>query len=373
MSIGPTVSSPFSSCHATRHQFGTLPDGRPVDAITLSNPAGMRVCLIAWGAGIQSLWAADRHGHFADIIAGYSTLEGYLHGRECLGATVGRVANRIAHGRFTLDGERFQIPPNDGRHALHGGPAGFDQVLWDVQEMAADAQSASVRFGYVSTDGDQGFPGTLAVTATYTLDTANILSIRYHATTDRATVVNLSNHAYWNLAGNGVARPALSHQLTLFAEHYLPIDAGLIPSGEFRAVAGTAFDFRTPVRVDARIHDLDEQLAFGHGYDHCWVVARERRRAPCPVARLHDPDSGRVMDMSSDQPGVQFYSGNFLNPVLPGKHGQRYRPGDAVALEAQMFPDTPNQPAFGSIRLDPGEDYLSRIVFAFAAEPSQTG
>jgi len=366
-----------SACHAERRRFGTLADGRQVDAITLSNPAGMRVCLIAWGAAIQSLWAPDRHARFADVIAGYSTLDGYLVGRDCFGATLGRVANRIARGRFVLDGTLFQIPPNDGDNALHGGPAGFDQVLWDVLEVSSGADTASVRFGHLSADGDQGFPGTLTTTATYTLDAANALSIHYHATTDRATVVNLSNHAYWNLAGDSAARSALGHELTLPAGDYLPVDAGLIPSGAFRPVAGTAFDFREPVRIDARIHDDDEQLLIGHGYDHCWVIARERGGTVRPVARLYDPGSGRVLEIRSDQPGIQFYSGNFLGGDVPGKHGRCYRAGDAVALEPQMFPDTPNQPAFDSIRLDPGQDYHCRIVFAFSAcqgaPPRQVG
>jgi len=360
-------------CQAERHHFGTLPDGRQVDAITLSNPIGMRVCLIAWGASIQSVLAPDRYGHFADISAGYLTLDGYLTGRDCFGATLGRVANRIAYGRFTLDGETFQIPPSHGEHALHGGPTGFDQVLWEVEEIICELHAASVCFRYISADGDQGFPGTLAVRARYTLDAGNTLSIHYHAITDRTTIVNLSNHAYWNLAGSGAAHSALGHELTLYAGHYLPVDAGLIPTGELRAVAGTAFDFRAPVRIDARIHDHDEQLVFGHGYDHCWVIARERSPAPRLVARLYDPGSGRGLEMYSDQPGVQVYSGNFLNTDVPGKHGQRYRPGGALALEAQMFPDTPNQPVFGSIRLDPGEEYLSRTVLKFTAHPAQTG
>jgi len=282
---------------------------------------------------------------------------------------VGRVANRIAHGRFVLDGVLYQVPPNNGENALHGGPLGFDQVLWEVLDVSAGAHASSVRFGHVSVDGDQGFPGTLTTTATYTLDDENTLSIHYHATSDRATLVNLSNHAYWNLAGDGAGQTALGHELTLPAGHYLPVDAGLIPSGEFRAVAGTAFDFREPTRIDARIHDEDEQLVLGNGYDHCWVIARERSAEPRLVARLHDPGSGRVLDILSDQPGIQFYSGNFLKGDVPGKRGRHYRAGDAVALEPQMFPDTPNQPAFGSIRLDPGHDYGHRIVFAFSARP----
>ncbi|AQR62344.1 galactose mutarotase [Brevundimonas sp. LM2] len=354
---------------AQRAEFGRMPDGRVVEAITLTNDAGMTVRVIALGAAIQSVMVPDRDGQMADVAIGYATLDGYLAMPEYFGATVGRVANRIAGGRFELDGKTYQTPVNNGPNALHGGTAGFDKVLWEVVEIeSGDAPSVTLR--YVSPDGDQGYPGELTTTATYALNDANELSIDYRATTDAPTVVNLSNHGYWNMAGDGATAGALGNLLTIPAEEYTPTDATAIPTGEFRKVEGTVFDFRTATAVGDRVRDAsDEQIVFGRGYDHNWVISRERSAEPRMIARLEDPVSGRTMELISDQPGVQFYSGNFFDGTIVGKSDRIYRMGDAVVLEPQMFPDTPNQPAFGSVRLDPGQTYRNHMVFRFSTTP----
>lgn len=350
-----------------RRRFGTLADGRAVDAITLADARGLQVTLIAYGAGIQAVRVPDRQGRFADIALGHATLEPYVRQPQYLGSTVGRVANRIAGGRFTLDGQAYRVPANNGPNALHGGPAGFDTAVWDVLALA-DAPVPMVRFGHVSPDGDQGFPGRLTATATYALHD-DALHIDYAAETDRPTIVNLTNHVYWNLAGEGAPGGAMDHLLTLHADAYLPTDETSIPSGEIRPVAGTPFDFRAPTPVGARVRDASEaQIRAGRGYDHNWVLADPA--APLPpeprlAARLVDPGSGRMLELWTDQPGVQFYSGNFLDGTSIGKAGQLYRMGDAVVLEPQAFPDTPNHPHFGSLRLAPGQVYRNRIVWRF--------
>lgn len=355
----------------SRAPFGTLADGRIVEAITLRNANGVEVVLISYGAGIQAVRAPDRDGAFADIALGHATLDPYLTQPQFIGSTVGRVANRIAGGRFTLDGRDYQVPANNGPNALHGGPAGFDKALWRVAEIG-DAPSPFVRFEHVSPDGDQGFPGTLRASATYALDDANALRIDYRAETDRPTLVNLTNHAYWNLAGEGAASGAMDHLLTIPADHFLPTDETAIPTGEVRAVAGTPFDFREPAPVGARVRDAsDAQIRAGRGYDHNWVLARAPVAAPRLVARVEHPASGRVLEVDSNQPGIQFYSGNFFDATSIGKSGALYRMGDAVVLEPQMFPDTPNQPDFGSLRLEPGDTYHHPIVFRFLTAPAR--
>jgi aldose 1-epimerase len=342
-----------------------------VEAVTLTNGHGMRVRLIAYGASIQTVVVPDRHGRGADVTLGYPILQDYLDQPQYFGSTVGRVANRIAKGRFTLDGKNYQVPVNNGPNSLHGGTKGFDKVLWTVAETHG-GPSASVTFRYVSPDGEMGYPGTLTVTATYALNEANELSVEYRATTDRPTLVNLSNHAYWNLAGEGSADGAMGHLLTIPADHYSPTDATAIPTGEFRPVAGTVFDFRKPMPVGARVRDAsDPQIVYGRGYDHNWVVARSLSPEPRLLARVEEPASGRVMEVLSNQPGLQFYSGNFLDATSVGKAGKIYRMGDAIVLEPQMFPDTPNHPAFGSIRLDPGQTYRNIIVWRFSTAPAR--
>jgi len=371
LAVMSAVASTSTAGEAVRSRFGELPDGRVVEAVTLSNAAGMRVRLIAFGAAIQSVWVPDREGVMADVALGHASLAGYLDKRDYFGTTVGRVANRIAGGRFVLDGVAYQVPVNNGPNSLHGGDQGFDRVLWEIVDVVSGARP-SVTFRYLSADGDQGYPGMLSAEVTYALDEVNALSVHYRATTDRATIVNLSNHAYWNLAGEGALAGAMGHLLTIPADHYLPTDANAIPTGELRAVDGTPFDFRIATPVGARVREaVDQQIAFGRGYDHNWVVSRTRSAEVRLLARVEEPVSGRVLEVLSDQPGVQFYSGNFLDGTTAGKSGRLYRMGDAIVLEPQMFPDTPNQPAFGSVRLEPGQEYHNRILFRFSTAPAR--
>ncbi|WP_460875989.1 aldose epimerase family protein [Rhodanobacter koreensis] len=361
--------------HATtetkRETFGSMPDGTRVDAVVLSNGHGMSARVIALGAGLQSLTVPDRNGKVANVVLGYPSLDGYLKKPQYFGATVGRYANRIAKGHFTLDGHGYNVPINDGPNTLHGGTRGFDKVLWTIGEVKHDAGKASVALTYVSPDGDMGYPGKLTVTAVYTLDSNNCLSIDYRATTDKPTIVNLSNHAYWNLSGEG-SGSVMDERLTILGDAYLPVDTTSIPTGEIRKVEGTPFDFRQgkPIGRDIRMHD--EQLLNGHGYDHNWVISRSAASAPRIVARVEDPASGRVLTLKSAQPGLQFYSGNFLDGTTVGTGGHVYRQGDAFVLEPQLYPDTPNQPSFGSARLEPGHVYRNLIVYEFTTESAHS-
>lgn len=351
----------------SRAPFGALAGGEQVEAITLANGHGMSARIITYGASIQSVIVPDRRGERGDVALGYASLADYVDKPQYFGSTVGRVANRIARGRFSLDGKAYQVPVNNGPNSLHGGTKGFDKRVWEVVG-TKDGPTASVTLRLVSADGDMGYPGTLTVTATYALDEKNQLSVDYQATTDRATIVNLSNHAYWNLAGEGAIEGAMGHLLTIPADTYTPTDEGAIPTGEFRPVAGTAFDFRRPITIGARVRDAaDRQIVYGRGYDHNWVIARTLAPEPRLLARVEEPRSGRVMEVLSNQPGLQFYSGNFLDATTSGKAGKLYREGDAIVLEPQMFPDTPNRPEFGSVRLEPGQTYRNIIVWRFSA------
>lgn len=356
-----------SAADARDSRFGRLPDGRDVRAVTLSNGRGVSATVITYGASLQSLVMPDRAGRKADVQLGYATIEDYLGKPQYFGATVGRVANRIAKGRFILDGKSYQTPVNNGVNALHGGVVGFDKVLWEVVEVRS-GPTAHVTLRYVSKDGDQGYPGKLTVLATYSLDEANALTIEYTATTDQPTVVNISNHAYWNLAGEGSARGAMDHVVTIPAETYTPVDETLIPTGELKPVAGTAFDFRTPRAIGDRVRDAaDPQIVFGRGYDHNWVITKAPTKDIHLMARVSDPGSGRGFELWSNQPGLQFYSGNFLDGTTAGKAKQIYREGDAIVMEPQLFPDTVNQPAFGSAVLKPGDTYRNTIVYRLTA------
>jgi aldose 1-epimerase len=365
--LGP----PAHAAGLSQKQFGQLPDGRPVTAFTLSNKQGFAATVINYGAALQSLIMPDSSGRKADIALGHATLAEYLAKREFMGATVGRVANRIAGGRFMLDGRSYQLTQNDGRNALHGGKLGFDAVLWQVVETKAGADAAEVVMRYVSPDGDQGFPGQLQATVRYRLNEKNELDIEYRATTDRPTVVCLSSHAYWNLAGEGSPAGAMGLTLQIPADSYSPVDETLIPTGEFRSVDGTPFDFRQSHTIGDRVRSAaDEQIRIGRGYDHNWVVKRAPTTALHLMARVSDPHSGRSMELWSDQPGLQFYSGNFLDSTSRGKAGQLYRQGDAIVLEPQAFPDTVNHAQYGSVRLVPGQTYRNTIVYRFHSDSS---
>lgn len=355
---------------SSRAEFGKLPDGRRVEAVTLQGANGISAVVINYGAALQSVVLPDRSGKREDVALGYATLEGYLAKPEYFGATVGRFANRLASGRFTLDGKQYQTPRNNNGNALHGGERGFDKVLWEIIG-TGQGNEASVTLRYVSPDGDQGYPGTLTAVAKYSLKGSELV-IEYQATTDRPTIVNITNHAYWNLAGEGSAQGAMGHVLTIPAEGYTPVDAGLIPTGEVRSVAGTVFDFRKPMAIGARVRSGDDpQIVIGRGYDHNFVIAREVAPEPRLLARVEEPTSGRGFELWSNQPGLQFYSGNFLDATVIGKSRRAYRQGDAIALEPQIFPDTPNRPAFGSARLAPGDTYRNVIIYRFFTSKAQ--
>ena len=359
------LAAPAMAAEANRSTFGTLPDGRAVAAVTLTNRQGMSARVIALGASIQSVILPDRNGKAADIAIGYDTLDGYAAKPEYFGATVGRVANRVANGRFTFNGKSYRTPVNNGPNSLHGGTKGFDKVLWEVVDVK-NGPTASVTLRYVSPDGDMGYPGTLTTLAIYSLDEHNQLSIEYRATTDKPTLVNLSNHAYWNLAGAGAAGGAMGHVVTIPADRYTPTDATSIPTGELPSVAGTVFDFRAPHTVGERVRDgRDRQIVFGRGYDHNWVIGDKVTADTHLMARVAEPVSGRGFELWSNQPGLQFYSGNFFDGTVIGKGGQIYRMGDAIVMEPQLFPDAPNQPRFPSARLDPGQTYRNLIVYKF--------
>ena len=357
------ASVPAGAATAQQVMFGSMPDGRAVPAITLRNSKGVSATVIAYGASLQSVKLPDRHGHVADVALGYSVIGDYLTKPQYFGATVGRFANRIARGRFTLDGKSYQVPVNNGVNSLHGGTVGFDKVVWEVVAIEQGLR-ASVTLRYISRDGDEGYPGTAVVTATYSLDEANALSIIYTATTDAPTIVNITNHAYWNLSGEGSENGAMGTLVMIPAETYLPTDAGAIPTGEQQPVTGTPFDFRTPTAIGTRVrYARDKQLVFGRGYDHNWVIERAVTPTEHLMARVSDPVSGRGFELWSTQPGLQFYSGNFLDATSRGKAEQIYRMGDAFVMEPQIFPDTPNQPAFGSARLAPGQTYRNSMTY----------
>jgi aldose 1-epimerase len=359
------MSGSSHAASATRAGFGALPDGTPVEAVTLSTAAGIRATVISYGATLQSLELPDRDGHVDDVVLGYSDLDGYVTRPQYFGATVGRFANRIAGARFNLDGESYTLAANNGPNSLHGGARGFDKVVWTITNVASGGE-ASVTLRYVSPDGEEGYPGMLTTDVTYALDDDGTLATRYEATTDRPTIVNLSHHSLFNLAGAGGTRGVLGHRLTIAAAAYLPVDDGLIPTGEIRGVAGTPFDFRAPRLIGDRIRDgRDRQIAIGRGYDHNFVLDAGATATPTLAARLEDPVTGRALELYTTEPGLQVYSGNFLDGTTAGKSGRIYRQGDGLALEPQRFPDTPNQPEFPSARLDPGETYRQTSYYRF--------
>ena len=345
--------------------FGRLPDGRAVTEYTLDNGQGLRLSAINLGGIVTSLHVPDRQGRSDNVVLGLPTLSDYVERNPHFGTLVGRYGNRIAAGRFTLDGSDFQLPLNDGPNSLHGGLKGFGARWWDIQPVPADAHgNVALLLSYTSVDGEEGYPGTLQVTVRYTLDTEQGWRIDYRAETDRPTVLNLTHHDYFNLAGSG---SVMDHELQLMASRYTPVDATLIPVG-LADVVGTPFDFRVPTRIGARIREPHEQLVRGRGYDHNWVLDRDRNLSADGLtlaARLSHATSGRVMEVHTTEPGVQFYSGNFLDGTLVGSSGQVVRQSDGLCLETQHFPDSPNQPDFPSTVLRPGEVFESSTVIRF--------
>lgn len=367
--LAMSAALPMTSlaAQATRSTFGHTASGETVDIVTLTNSHGVRARVMSYGASLQSLEVPDRNGKLADIVIGYDTLQGYLDRRQYFGATVGRYANRIANGRFALDGKNYQVTLNEKPNSLHGGLKGFDQQIWQIVDVK-QGPKASVTLQYISPDGDQGYPGTLTVKATYTLSEDNQLTIAYVATSDKATIVNLSNHTYWNLGGEG-SGSVMDQRLMIPGDAITPVDAASIPTGQIVSVTDTPYDFRHAKPIGQDIRDgRSQQLLFGHGYDMNWVIARNEAADARLVARVEDPQSGRVMTLLSTKPGLQFYSGNFLDGTTVGKAHHFYRQGDAFVLEPQLFPDTPNHPDFGSARLEPGETYRNTLIYRFTSD-----
>jgi aldose 1-epimerase len=349
----------------TGKPFGSLPDGREVEIYVLTNNKGMQASITNWGGIVTSLTAPDRHGQFADVVLGFDHLGGYLAGHPYFGAIIGRYGNRIAAGSFILDGQSYTLARNNNENHLHGGIVGFDKALW-AAEMKSGPECCRLRLGHVSADGDEGYPGQLDVTVDYTLTQKHELRIDYRATTDRPTHVNLSNHSYFNLAG-AASGDILNHHLLIEADHFTPISEDLIPTGEIRGVDGTPMDFRKPTAIGSRIDSDDTQLRFGGGYDHNWVLNSDDS-SPSIAARVFEPTSGRVMDVLTTEPGVQFYTANFLDGSITGKEGAVYGRRCALCLETQHFPDSPNRPEFPSTVLRPGEVYRTTTVYRFSAE-----
>jgi aldose 1-epimerase len=349
-----------------RQAFGETPEGEPVELFTLTNANGLEVRAMTYGGIILSLKVPDRDGSLGDVVLGYDSLDGYLGASPYFGAIIGRYGNRIAKARFTLDGEEYSLAANDGPNALHGGVKGFDKVVWRAEPFRNDG-GVGVVFAYTSPDGEEGYPGTLDARVTYTLTDANELAFDYHAVTDEATPVNLTQHTYFNLAGDG-SGDILGHELMLGASRFTPVDSTLIPTGEILAVGGTPFDFTTPTAIGARIDAEDEQIGFGGGYDHNFVIDRGDGEEMALAARVHEPTTGRVMEVTTTEPAVQFYSGNFLDGTITGKGGHVYEHRSGFCLETQHYPDSPNQPDFPSTILRPGEEYRSRTVYRFSVE-----
>jgi aldose 1-epimerase len=358
----------------TVEPFGTTPDGTAVERWTLTN-GDMTVRVLTYGGIVQSLEVPDAHGEVDNVVLGFADLAGYIENNNpgpYFGALIGRYGNRIAGGTFELDGQTYHLPlNNNGVNTLHGGTQGFDTKVWSATPVG-DRDVAALELRLVSPDGDQGFPGTLTTTVTYSLDEDEQLSVHYEATTDAPTVVNLTNHSYWNLAGEG-SGTIYDHELQIDADGYTPVDETLIPTGQIAPVAGTPFDFREPTPIGARIREDDQQLLYGQGYDHNWALNRtdngarpgsDSEDALEEAAVLHDPSTGRTLTVSTTEPGLQFYSGNFLDGTLVGTSGRIYRQSDGLALETQHFPNSPNEPAFPSTVLRPGEVYDSTTVFA---------
>jgi aldose 1-epimerase len=342
--------------------FGTLADGTKVHRWSLQN-GGTRLKVLSYGGIVQSLEIPDKHGRYANVSAGFAALEDYVASSPYFGALIGRYGNRIGRGRFTLDGTAYQLSVNDGENSLHGGAKGFDKRVWDVEPFT-HGSDVGLHLYYTSVDGEMGYPGTLRTKVTYTLNRHGDWRIDYTATTDKATVVNLTNHTYWNLAGEG-SGSIEDHELTIAASRFTPTDAGLIPTGELARVAGTPFDFRRAKPIGRDIRAGHEQQVLAKGYDHNWVLDKGITATPVHVATLRDPRSGRTLRIATDQPGLQFYSGNFLDGTLTGTSGRTYRQGDALCLETQHFPDSPNRPSFPSTVLRPGQTYRTSTVHTF--------
>jgi len=350
----------------TKKSFGKTPDGQPVDLYVLTAKGGAEACITNYGGAVVSLKVPDRNGKLADVVLGYDNADGYVNDKSFFGALVGRYGNRIGHAQFALDGKTYTLAKNNGENSLHGGIMGFNKAVWTAKIIPAkDGQS--LELSYLSKDGEEGFPGNLKVSVVYTLTDSNALRITYSAISDKKTVVNLTNHSYFNLAGQG-SGDILGHLLIIQADKFTPVDAGLIPTGEFRDVAATPFDFRKELAIGARIDQDEEQLKLGGGYDHNFVLQRSNDPEESLAARVLEPVSGRVLEVWTTEPGVQFYTGNFLDGKTIGKGGVTYPRRSAFCLETQHFPDSPNQPKFPSVVLNPGERYHTITTYKFSVK-----
>lgn len=345
--------------------FGTLADSTKVYSYTLKNPSGSSAEILEYGATVVSLNVADRKGKFADIVLGYDDVKEYEKGSSYFGAIVGRYGNRIGKGKFSIDGKTYQLSINNGVNHLHGGPRGYNKVVWKAETIESVTDPA-VKFKYVSNDGEEGYPGTVSLSVIYTLTKNNELKVEYHGTTDKTTILNPTQHSYFNLTGD-LSKNILDHELMIAADEITPVDDGLITRGELTKVKGTPFDFRSPTKIGKHINDVNEQISFGKGFDHNWVLRTFDRKIHS-IATLYDSTSGRFMEMFTDQPGVQFYSGNFLDGTAKGKKGTAYQFRTGLCLEAQCFPDSPNKPNFPSAVLKPGETYKQTTIYKFSSK-----
>lgn len=342
--------------------FGKTTDGTPVRLYTLTNKKGMEAKIATYGGIVVSLKVPDRHGKLADVVLGYDTLDGYLKNNPYFGAIIGRYGNRIGGAKFVLNAMEYKLAANDGKNSLHGGLKGFDKMVWRGRKLEED----QIELAYVSKDGEEGYPGNLAVTVTYTLTDNNELRIDYAAITDKDTVVNLTNHSYFNLAGQGEG-DILGHVISINADRFTPVDSALIPTGELRPVAGTPLDFREPVATGARIDSDYEQMKLGRGYDHCYVLNRNGE-GMILAAKVREPKTGRVMEVLTTEPAIQLYTGNFLDGSIKGKGGKVYGRRYAFCLETQHYPDSPNQPGFPSVVVNAGGHYRTTTIYKFSAE-----
>ncbi len=348
----------------SKEAFGQLPDGQQADLYTLTNANGMTVNITNYGGIITKLTAPDKNGEWADVVLGFDSLAPYLSGHPFFGALVGRYGNRIAKGKFKLNGQEYSLAINNGPNALHGGTKGFDKVIWKATEIKQDSV-VGLQLEYTSKDMEEGYPGNLTVKVVYTLDNENALTIDYTASTDKPTVVNLTNHSYFNLTG--LKRDILDHEVIIESDSIVPVDTTLIPTGKLRAVEGTPFDFRKATKIGAGIDKTeDEQIKAGGGYDHCWVLKRSGDGL-VQFATVKDPESGRVMEVFTTEPAVQFYTGNFLDGKLTGK-GATYTKRFGLCLETEHYPDSPNRPQFPTTTLNPGETYKTTTKYKFSAK-----
>jgi len=363
LALATALSSAALAGTVTSKPFGTV-DGKPVELFTLRNDKGAEATITNYGGIVVSLLVPDKAGKMLDVVMGYDNVDGYVAKTPYFGALIGRYGNRIAKGQFTLDGQTYQLPLNDGANTLHGGEKGFDKVVWQGKPATACC-GAALELTYHSKDGEQGYPGNLDVVATYTLTNENALCLTFKAKTDKATIINLTHHSYFNLSGGGTI---LDHVLTLNADKTTPVDKGLIPTGEIVSVEGTPFDFRQPTAIGARIDDPDTVLQYGPGYDHNWVVNQKTPGELCQHAVVSSPVTGIVMEVLSTEPAVQFYAGNFLDGTITGKYGQVYQKRSGFCLEPQHFPDSPNHANFPSTVLRPGEDYSNTIIYKFSTK-----